>query len=149
MNCRLLTLVLRSGSVTVVSSCSGCSTGWGCSPCTLSLLYFSLIFLHDCPFSGLALEALITLLTPAFIPFFMILWIISTSHHLMKSQCIPNQISLSERRGVHSANRGPPVDIQIRLRNALLQHLARRALHRLRHQEHAYVCTPPQHIFSS
>jgi hypothetical protein len=79
-----LVLIVFVDMEVVVLLFSGCLTGLECFLCTS---HHRKHVLHSCSSlffsSGLALESMITILTPKYIPFFMILWIIGTLVYLL------------------------------------------------------------------
>jgi hypothetical protein len=96
------------------------------------------------PRSGLAVEALVTILTVRFIPFFLILWIIGASRPAFLTRILDyvlNGVTHSQCVNQLLPDRDSSLNIPVRLRNAVLQRLPRNALHHLPDSVPAFVAT--------
>lgn len=67
------------------------------------------------------MESMITLLTPAFVPFFLIIWIICKFSFSLTIACGTNAFSTSKRLCRLLPNRVAARRLQVRLRDSLLQ----------------------------
>ncbi|KAF8624720.1 hypothetical protein AX17_007051 [Amanita inopinata Kibby_2008] len=83
---------------------------------------------------GLALEALMPLLTPANIPFFLLTWIMCKCFFYPPPKCLFIS-TLRQRRSVHVPYSNPSYHIPLRLRKSILQHLNRSADHRVLYEK--------------
>ena len=88
--------------------------------------------------SGLALEAMITLLTIQFIPFFMLTWIIGESPRHVSPYTLLTTF-FSQRICICLPPRNHAIYIPVRKGSSLLQRLPGDARHHLRHEERCRV----------